>query len=203
MVKKLRPFSWMVGFCLLVELHREGSACSRVGKKSQILGWLVTHGSKWCVYTKRMFCENFRIVEKKFAKCSTYLVYNWIYNSKNLQKIKTSFWALKLIYMSSYVTHIYRGTNITSLFDEKKISLIHFFFYYLRFMIFAVTVELHCNGKNIKSQINLIFLDESDFFQKETGLVWSSSICGWYMSSYKRVLVPKLKILGFWRFLSL
>ena len=57
-------------------------------KKSQIVGWLVTHGGKWCVYTKRMFCQNFRFFEKKLAEGSAYLVYNEIYNGKNLQKSK-------------------------------------------------------------------------------------------------------------------
>ena len=57
-------------------------------KKSQIVFWLVTHGGKWCVYTKRMFCQNFRIVEKKLAEGSAYLVYNEIYNGKNLKKPK-------------------------------------------------------------------------------------------------------------------
>ena len=50
--------------------------------KSQIVGWLVTHGSKWCVYTKSMFCQNFRIFEKKLAEGSAYLVYNVIYKSQ-------------------------------------------------------------------------------------------------------------------------
>ena len=51
-------------------------------------------------------------------------------------------------------------------------------------------------AKNLKSQINLIFLDQTDFFIKQTGLVWSYSICGWHMSSYKWVFVPEIKILG-------
>jgi hypothetical protein len=38
--------------------------------------------------TKRMFSQNFRIVEKKLAGGSTYLVYNGIYMGKNLQKPK-------------------------------------------------------------------------------------------------------------------
>ena len=47
-------------------------------KKFQIVGWLVTHGGKCCVHTKRMFCQIFRIFEKKLAEGSAYLVYNWI-----------------------------------------------------------------------------------------------------------------------------
>ena len=61
---------------------------SSLDKKSQIVGWLVTHGGKWCVYAKRMFCQHFRIVEKKLAEGSAYLVYNRIYNGKNLKKPK-------------------------------------------------------------------------------------------------------------------
>ena len=33
-------------------------------------------------------------------------------------------------------------------------------------MIFAITMELHRNGKHLKSQIILIFLDQTDFFHK-------------------------------------
>ena len=57
-------------------------------KKSQIVGLWVTHGGKWCVYTKRMFWQNFRIYEKKLAEGSAFLVYNGICNGQNLQKPK-------------------------------------------------------------------------------------------------------------------
>ena len=41
-------------------------------------------------------------------------------------------------------------------------------------------LELHCNGKNLKSSIFDIFLEKIDFFFfiKQTMLVWPSSICG-------------------------
>ena len=58
-------------------------------KKSQIVGWWVTHGGKWCVYTKRMFYQNFRIFENILAEGSAYLVYNGIYNGKNLKNLKS------------------------------------------------------------------------------------------------------------------
>ena len=34
----------------------------------------------------------------------------------------------------------------------------------LKFKIFAVSMELHCNGKNLKSSISQIFLYQIDFF---------------------------------------
>ena len=46
-----------------------------------------------------MFCQNFRIVEKKLAEGSAYLVYNGIYNGKNLQRPK--------IFISGTKTHLY------------------------------------------------------------------------------------------------
>ena len=49
----------------------------------------------------------------------------------------------------------------------KKISLIKKNYINLQFMIFAATVELNCNGKIFKSQINLIFFDQTDFFHKQ------------------------------------
>ena len=55
------------------------------------------------------------------------------------------------------------GPNINSLFYEK-IRLINKNLINLMFMILSVSMELHCNGKNLKSQINLIFLDQTDFF---------------------------------------
>ena len=69
---------------------------------------MAVDGSKLCVYTKRMCWQNFRIFEKKLDEGSVYLFYNWIYNDINLQKkLKSSFWTIKLVYMSSYVTHIW------------------------------------------------------------------------------------------------
>ena len=152
----------------------------------------------------KRFWQNFWIFEKKLAKRSAYLVYNGIFNRKNLKKSK--------MFMLGTKTHLYElicHPHITE--DQtkpvclmKKINLIKKNLIYLRFMIFAITVELHCNGKNIKLPINLIFLDQTDFFFiKQTGLVWSPSFCGWHMSSYKQVLVSKKKILGFWRFLPI
>ena len=56
------------------------------------------------------------------------------------------------------MTNTYRGgQNLTSLFydkhqfDQEKLD-------YLRFIIFAITMELHCNGKNTKSPINPILV---------------------------------------------
>ena len=49
---------------------------SNLDKKFQIGSWWVTHGGKWCVYTKIMFSQNFRNVEKKLAEGSAYLVSN-------------------------------------------------------------------------------------------------------------------------------
>ena len=57
------------------------------------------------------------------------------------------------------------GSNLTSQsyeknqFDQEK-------FNNFKFMISAVTIELHCNGKNLKSHTNLIFLDQTDFCHK-------------------------------------
>ena len=46
-----------------------------------------------------MFWQNFRIVEKKLAEGSAFLVYNGIYNCKNLQKPK--------IFILGTKTHLY------------------------------------------------------------------------------------------------
>ena len=80
-------------------LNINKSLCFSLDKKSQIVGWLVTHGGKWCVYTKRMFCQNFRIFEKKLAEGSAHLVYDGIYNCKNLKKPKIQILGTK--------THLY------------------------------------------------------------------------------------------------
>ena len=54
-----------------------------------------------------MLFKYFRVYKKKLAEGSAYLVYNGTYNGENLKKnLKFKFWALKVIYMSSYVTHI-------------------------------------------------------------------------------------------------
>ena len=48
----------------------------------------------------------------------------------------------------------------------KRISLINKNLISLKLKIFAITMELQCNGKNHKYQINQICLDQTDFFQK-------------------------------------
>ena len=48
----------------------------------------------------------------------------------------------------------------------KKINLIKKNLRNFGFMIFTVTMKLHCNGKNLKSSISQIFLDQIDFFHK-------------------------------------
>ena len=113
-----------------------------------------------------MFFQNFRIFEKKLADGSADLVYNGIYNGKNLKKPKILILGTK--------THLYELICHPHIEEDqtrpvcflKKISLIKTNLINWRFMIFAVTVELHCNGKILKSQINLIFLDQTDFFHK-------------------------------------
>ena len=101
-----------------------------------------------------MFCQNFRIVEKKLAEGSAYLVYNGIYNSKNLKKPKILILGTK-IHLYELICHPHIEEDQTKpVCFLKKISLIKTNLINWRFMIFAVTVELHCNGTILKSQIN-------------------------------------------------
>ena len=81
-------------------------------KKSQIVGRLVTHSGKSCVYTKIMFCQHFRIVEKKLAEGSLYLVCNGIYNGKILQKLKIFILATK-IHLYELICHPHIEENQT------------------------------------------------------------------------------------------
>ena len=48
----------------------------------------------------------------------------------------------------------------------KKIFLNKKYLRNFRVKIFSDTMELHCNGKNLESQISQIFLDRVDFFYK-------------------------------------
>ena len=70
------------------------------------------------------------------------------------------------------------GPNLTSREKEKK-KLIN-----LRFKNFAISMELHCNGKNHKSPINQIFLDQTDFFQKTD---WSSLVLLYMWVTYELI----------------
>ena len=125
-----------------------------------------------------MFCQNCRIFEKKLAEGSAYLVYNGIYNGKNLKKPKIFILGTKIdLYELICHPHIDEDQTKPVCF-MIKISLIKKILNNLRFMIFAVTVKLHYKGKNLKHQNNLISLDKTEFFIKQTGLVWFSSICG-------------------------
>ena len=113
-----------------------------------------------------MFCQNFRIFGKKLAEGSAFLVYNGIYNGKNLQKPK--------IFILATKTHFYELVCHPHIEEDqtkpvcfmKKISLIKKNLINLIFFVLPITMELHCNGKNLKSQINHFFLDQTDFFHK-------------------------------------
>ena len=86
-----------------------------------------------------------------------YSVYNRIYNGKNLQKPKIFIFDSK-IHLYELICHPYTEEDQTKpVCFMKKISLIKKNQINLRFMIFDITMELHCNGKILKFQINLIF----------------------------------------------
>ena len=65
-----------------------------------------------------------------------------------------------------------------------KISLIKKNWINLRFIIFAITMELHCNGQNLKSPINPIFLDQTDFFHK---IDWFSLVLLYMVVTYELI----------------
>ena len=89
------------------------------------MGWLATHGGKCCVYTKRMFCQNLRIFENKLAEGSPYVIYNGIYNGKNLHK-PTIFILSTKTCLYELVCHLHIEEDQTKpvCFMRKKISLI-------------------------------------------------------------------------------
>ena len=60
----------------------------------------------------------------------------------------------------------YREDQTKPVCFMKKISLIKKNLKSLRFMIFALIVEIHCNGKNPNSQNNQIFLGGTDFLHE-------------------------------------
>ena len=70
------------------------------GQKSKIWGWWFTHGGKWCVYTKRMFCQNFRIFKKKLAKRQRTFSLQWDFSWQKSPKTYIFFLGTQLIYMS-------------------------------------------------------------------------------------------------------
>ena len=81
--------------------------------------------------------------------------------SKNL---KSSYWAQKThLYELICHPHIEEDQS-KPVYFIKKIRLIKKKFINMIFMIFVITMELHRNDKSLKSQINLIFLDQTDFF---------------------------------------
>ena len=103
---------------------------------------------------------------KKLAEGITCLVYNGIYNGKNLQK--PEFFSLGTkTHLYELICHPHTDEDQTKPdCFMKKISLIKKNLINLRFKIFSITIKIHCNGKNHKSQINQILLDLTDFFHK-------------------------------------
>ena len=62
----------------------------------------------------------------------------------------------------------------------------------IRFNIFAVTMGRQCDRQNLKSQnIQTFFLIKLIYFTKRNISLWFSSKCGWKMSSWTQILLPK------------
>ena len=96
---------------------------------------------------------------KKIGRGQRVLVYNGIYNCKNLQKHKIYIFGTKThLYELICHPHIEKDQTKPVCF-MKKISLIKKIFINLKF-----------NGKNHKSQINQNFLVQTDLFHKTDGL---------------------------------
>ena len=88
-------------------------------------------------------------------------------------------------------THLYElmsptyrgGPNKNSLFYKEN-QFGQEIFINLKFIIFVATIELDCNGKSPKSQINQFFLDHTDFFHK-TG--WFSLVLLYIFVAYELI----------------
>ena len=91
------------------------------------------------------------------------------------------------MYLNIYICHphIEEGQTKPVCFMKKKISLMKKNLINLRFMFFAVTVELHYNGNYLKSQISPIFLGETDFFVHKTD--WFSLVLLYMWMTYELI----------------
>ena len=117
------------------------------------------------------------------AEGSIYLVYNGIYNGKNILKPKIFILGTKTR-LYELICHPHLEQDQTKpVCLVKKIGLIKKNLINLKFMILAVLVELHYNGKNLKSQINLICLYETDFFSHKTN--WFSLVLLYIWVTYE------------------
>ena len=162
-------------------------------------------GQMMCLYQKNVLTKFQDFFKRNWPRAAHFEFTMGFVLEKISKNLKSSFWELKFVYMNLYVTQIRRRIKLNqSVLWKKsvwsrKIRII----WDLRFLPLqwsSIVMAKIINLKLIKFfLIKLIFF----FFIKQTGLVWSFSICGWHMSSYKQVLVPKMKILGFWRFLPL
>ena len=111
-----------------------------------------------------MFCQNYSSFENKLVEGSASLVYYGVYTGKNLQRPKIFILCTKAhLYELICHPHIEGDKTKPVCFLKKKISLIKKNWINLIFMIFAVTMALQCNDKNLKSQNNLFCLDQTDF----------------------------------------
>ena len=148
-------------------------------KKSQIVGWLVTHGGKWRVYTKKRFCQNFRIFKKKFTEGSAYLVYNGIY--KILQNLH---FGHKNTFVWAHMSPTYWvGPNLTSLFYEKKSVWSITFLLILNFRFLSLKWSSIVMAKILN--LKLIFFSLSNlFFSHKT--YWFSLVLLYMWVTYGR-----------------
>ena len=131
-----------------------------------------------------MFCQNFRIVLKKLAEGSAYLVYNKIYNGKNLHRPKIFIFGTKT-YLYELICHPQIEEDQTKpVCFMKKINLIKKNLINLKFLILPITMELHCNAKSLKSQINQFFLIKLIFSHKTD---WMSLVLLYMWVTYELI----------------
>ena len=102
-----------------------------------------------------MFWQNVRIFENKLAEGSAFLDYNGIHNDKNLQNPKIFIFGTKTC-LYQLICHSYVEEDQTKpvCFMKKKNQFDQEKFDWFEISDFChYNAALHCNGKNLESQI--------------------------------------------------
>ena len=141
LVQKLRRFCWMVGFCLLVELHREGCAL-QPAQQACLYVWMITrHKLKY--FKKPLSVCLFRNLRRKQLKSFKkknldIFILPW----KNFLKNTNIFMITNFLFYIHWVKNISYKTPVLSSLSWKAWSTSLFLFWsILKSLLFLLSAE--------------------------------------------------------------
>ena len=121
-----------------------------------------------------------------------------IYNGGENENLEIQFMARKIYQYGSTVHQKMQNSNILGVMFSKKKLLFIIFMRKSWFMIFEITMKLHCNLKNNKSWFSFKNIDKTTFCRKPNPQMLLFCIFWYTVDSYWYIFWPKIKFQTFY-----